>query len=488
MSELAPPGGISAGLLRPAAGLSLLGQDQGGTSAKPRYLIRRSDGQTVQVSQLLYLVTVAVAEATAPGDSGGRITGVSPDLVAAQVSAEFGQPVSADIVRGLVRDILGPLGVVTAGTPAPGTLAPAAAEQQTPHPLPEAPVSRAEPEALVPGPELAEPVPGPGLEAPVPGPEPEEPVPGPEPEVPVASAAPDAPEEPVPGPEPEASPGTVRKPRAGRPRRRTVVLAGAGIVAAAGVAAAVFAVTRPAPPAAPVPSPASWTQAAAWVADQVSPATVVSCDPAMCAQLRRRGFPAARLMTLVPATHDPLGSAVVVATPAVRSEFGTRLDSVYAPMMIAGFGSGASRVEVRTTAPDGVAALEAEMRTQRASLISEGRQLLRNPSVRATPAARAALLAGRVDARLLANLSVLSSQLPITLVAFGDDSPGATAAVPLRGVQLSADSATGRAAILDFLHAQRGAYRPSMVTTVRDSLGKPVVSVRFDAPGRMSSP
>jgi hypothetical protein len=267
-----------------------------------------------------------------------------------------------------------------------------------------------------------------------------------------------------------------------------VVLAGAGIVAAAGVAAAVFAVTRPGPPAAPVPSPASWTQAAAWVADQVSPATVVSCDPAMCAQLRRRGFPAARLMTLVPATHDPLGSAVVVATPAVRSEFGTRLDSVYAPMVIAGFGSGASRVEVRTTAPDGVAALEAEMRTQRASLISEGRQLLRNPSVRATPAARAALLAGRVDARLLANLSVLSSQLPITLVAFGDDSPGATAAVPLRGVQLSADSATGRAAILDFLHAQRGAYRPSMVTTVRDSLGKPVVSVRFDAPGRMSSP
>jgi hypothetical protein len=178
----------------------------------------------------------------------------------------------------------------------------------------------------------------------------------------------------------------------------------------------------------------------------------------------------------------------VVATPAVRSEFGTRLDSVYAPMVIAGFGSGTSRIEVRTTAPDGVAALEAEMRTQRASLISEGRQLLRNPSVRATPAARAALLAGRVDARLLANLSVLSSQLPITLVAFGDDSPGATAAVPLRGVQLSADSATGRAAILDFLHAQRGAYRPSMVTTVRDSLGKPVVSVRFDAPGRMSSP
>jgi hypothetical protein len=269
------------------------------------------------------------------------------------------------------------------------------------------------------------------------------------------------------------------------------VLGGLGLLAvAAGVTVAVVAVTRPGSPAKPAApdDAANQARAVAWVAQQVSPGAMVSCDATTCGQLRRNGFPAARLMTLGSATEDPLGSAVVVATPAVRSEFGAQLASVYAPLMIADFGSGANRVEVRATAPDGPAVFATKLKAQQASLRSAGQQLLRNRTIQASPAARGDLLAGRVDARLLANLSVLSSQQTIKLVAFGDASPGASSAVPLRSVQLSATSAQDRAAIVDFLRAQRGAYRPDYVTTTDDGQGQPVVTARFDAPAPLPAP
>jgi hypothetical protein len=172
----------------------------------------------------------------------------------------------------------------------------------------------------------------------------------------------------------------------------------------------------------------------------------------------------------------------------VRREFGAQLASVYAPLVIASFGSGATRVEVRAIAPDGPAAFATELKAQHASLSSAGQQLLRNRTVQAAPAARADLLAGRVDARLLANLSVLSSQLTIKVVAFDGAPPGASAAVPLCGVQLSAATAKDRSAILAFLRAQRGAYRPAAVATTVDGQGQPVVTARFDAPAPMPAP
>src|SRR5215470_11709736 len=83
--------------------------------------------------------------------------------------------------------------------------------------------------------------------------------------------------------------------------------------------------------------------AAAWVSAEVSHSAVVSCDPAMCAALAASGFPAG----------DPLGSAVVVSTAAVRSLFGTRLTTVYAPTVIASFGSGTAQIDVRVYASGG---------------------------------------------------------------------------------------------------------------------------------------
>jgi hypothetical protein len=411
MSEPSHLGEGVIGPLRPAAGLSLLGEYQGGESAEPRFLVRRSDGQVIQLSRLLYLVAVAITEVAVQ-----RNGVAAADVVAEQVSPEFGQQVTAANVRYMVATKLAPLAVVTAEAPGP-----------------------ADPPAQ----------PGPPSQA---------------------------------GPPAQASAGEVN--RSGRLRGRTAVLGAIGVLAGvAGVTLAAMAVTRSGP--APASATANQAQAAAWVAQQVSPGTVVSCDPATCGQLRQDGFPATRLMTLGPATQNPLASGVVIGTQAVRDEFGASLAAVYAPLVLAGFGSGANRVEVRATAPDGVAALEAVVSAQQASARSAGQQLLRNRTVQATPAARQALLEGRVDARLLANLSVLSSQWPFKLVAFDDAPPGASPAVPLRGVQLSATSAAGRSAILAFLHAQRGMYRPAMAAAASDGSGQSVVTARFDAPDPM---
>jgi hypothetical protein len=479
--------------LQLTSGLSLLGEVQG-DSAMARFAVRRGDGEVVRLSRLPYLVTVAIAEGAMASGALGR--GVRADLVAAEVSSQSGQEVTAAGVRALVVGHLAPLGIVILGSESPLTAkTPSPLPVKTPIPAPAGPAVPAPAEAAVPAPAETED----SVQAEAKGPAPAEM------ESPVQAEA----EGPAPteteGPAPPRTEGPVvpwtespapagpagEQRRVGRPRRRTVVLGAVGLlVVAAGATAAVVAVTRPGSPAKPAAAPAAANQAraVAWVAQQVSSGTMVSCDATTCGQLRRSGFPGARLMTLGSATQDPLGSALVVATPAVRSEFGAQLASVYAPLMIADFGSGANRVEVRTTAPDGPAVFAAELKTQQASLRSAGQQLLRNRTVQASPAARADLLAGRVDLRLLANLSVLSSQQTIKLVAFGDASPGASSAVPLRSVQLSATSAKDRAAILDFLRAQKGAYRPDSVSTSVDRQGQPVVTARFDAPAPLPAP
>ncbi len=154
-----------------------------------------------------------------------------------------------------------------------------------------------------------------------------------------------------------------------------------------------------------------------------------ACDPPMCGQVRDQGVPAARLRTFPLAASHPFGSGLVVVTPAVRARFGARLAAAYAPLVIARFGTGSARVDVRVAAPDGPAAFRSRLASGHAAAISAGRQLLRNRNLRATARVRAALLAGRVDSRLLVTLSALASQLPVRLVALGDLPPGASSAV-----------------------------------------------------------
>ena len=133
--------------------------------------------------------------------------------------------------------------------------------------------------------------------------------------------------------------------------------------------------------------------------------------------------------------------------------------------MIASFGSGAARVDVRTIAPAGPAAFRTQLAAEQTALASAGRQLLGNKNIQASPSARAALAAGRVDARLLAILSLLSAQLPVRLVAF-TGAPGAGSGVPLRGAEIGVASPAARSAVVPLLDAQQGPYRPAAVTVI----------------------
>jgi hypothetical protein len=224
---------------------------------------------------------------------------------------------------------------------------------------------------------------------------------------------------------------------------------------------------------------------AVWIAREVASNIVVSCDLQMCNQLQKSGFPGARLMQLQPTSPDPLGSQLVVATPVIRNQFGTRLASVYAPLVIASFGSGAERVDVRFVAPDGTKAFEAELATDRKARIAAGEQLLANNHVQAPADARNALLAGQVDPRLLVTLGTLAGLMPIRLVAFDDPSPGASPDVPLRGAEIGAATAAGLPAMVTFLKAQQGQYAPAVASITRIANGQHVVTVRYDAPGPM---
>jgi hypothetical protein len=235
--------------------------------------------------------------------------------------------------------------------------------------------------------------------------------------------------------------------------------------------------------------------AAAWIAGQLDSGITVSCDPQMCARVRKAGLPSSRLIT-VPSSAGAasstgatssagaaLGSGVVVATLAIRDQFGSRLATIDAPLVIASFGSGANRVDVRAVAPDGAAALRASLAAGHTRLISAGAELLANKNIQASPAARAALLAGQVDPRLLVTLSALASDTPLRLVTFDGSSPGASPAIPLRGAEFGAASPAGLSAALTFLRAQQSPYRPAGAAITRSTGGQSLVMVRFDAQG-----
>ena len=228
---------------------------------------------------------------------------------------------------------------------------------------------------------------------------------------------------------------------------------------------------------------AARTSAARWIAAQVSPSAIVACDPAMCAALQASGVSAGRLLVMGTSASDPLGSNLVVATPALQSQFGARLASVYAPVVIASFGVGAARIEIRAVAADGTAAYNSALAADRSARISAGRQLIGNRHITVSAAAQAELRAGQVDPRLLTMLAALAAQQPLRILAFDDSSPGASAAIPLRGVEIApAGAGTSTAAqlhsMLSFVQAQQVLYLPMRAVLV----GQSALSVEYAAP------
>ena len=238
-------------------------------------------------------------------------------------------------------------------------------------------------------------------------------------------------------------------------------------------------------------------RAAAWLAAQVSRGTGMTCDAAMCAALRARGIPDADLSELRPggrpvlpaATAGTSPVAVLVATRAVRGQLGSALGSTYAPVVIAVFGSGPDRVEVRAMAGPGAAAFAAMARADLIQRRDSGAELLQTGRIVVSgPAARAELARGEVDARLLVMIANLASRQPLDVLAFGDRAPGARLTdSPLRSVELApagpraAGAAFARAA-LAFLKTQTGSFATASAGAARLPGGQLGVRFAFAAP------
>ena len=231
--------------------------------------------------------------------------------------------------------------------------------------------------------------------------------------------------------------------------------------------------------------------AAAWVARQVSRTAVVACDPVMCNALAARGVPARVLYPLRPGTTSPLHSEIIVATALVRAQFGHLLSSGHAPAVLARFGSGPQRIEIRQIAEHGAAAYQAMLGADLLRRKTSGAELLRSSRIATAPIARRELSAGRVDSRLLIAIAQMASTHPMYIINFGSAAPGADADLPLRFADLAE---TGRArhphaqsvgyvrSVVLFLHAQRIPYRPAHVATVYLAGGRKALRIEFPAP------
>jgi hypothetical protein len=226
------------------------------------------------------------------------------------------------------------------------------------------------------------------------------------------------------------------------------------------------------------------TTVAAWIASQVSANAIIACYPGMCAALQEQGVMAGRLMPLGPGDADPAGADVMVTSPSVSRQ----LAGEYAPALIASFGSGATRIDVRATEPGGAAAYESALRADLAARRSAGSELLRNWRIKFTEQDAAQLRAGEVDSRLLATLAALASQYSFRVVAFGDASPGAQ--VPFRQVTITGDGGQGGAAVLAgalaMVRAQQPPYLPAHATILHPAGGlraPATLSIEFAAPG-----
>jgi hypothetical protein len=241
--------------------------------------------------------------------------------------------------------------------------------------------------------------------------------------------------------------------------------------------------------------------AASWVAQQVSRTVKVSCDPAMCAALRARGFPPGELLALGSGSEVPVSSAVVVETPAVLSLFGSSLATAWAPAVLASFGSGSFLVTVRLIDSSGSAAYRIKLGADLADRKAAGAALIDDAQISVTQLASGQLTTGVVDSRLLLALAALAGHQPISIMQFGNPGPGPGGDVPLRFVDLSEDDQAGHlssAAYVRSLRAYLSAvdvrFRPARMTTVVLRDGQAVLRIEVTAPsplgvfGPQSSP
>lgn len=268
-----------------------------------------------------------------------------------------------------------------------------------------------------------------------------------------------------------------------------------GIMATTAAAALVVAVVATWPgelrpllrdnPSAPV------EQAERWLEANVPRDGRLVVDHLIRPDLLRSGFAAGGVLPFTsfrtaaaPVDRLPLGTAVparqrfdpappgwthydyIVSTAAVRADDTDRPDvrsALAESSVVAVFGSGAGRIEIRAIHPLGRDAAEAVVADERRRVRYATGQLLRNPALAFDADARGLAAEGRIDARLVLILGKLSGthELDVSLPALPGEDAGSRRQLVLSGLPTEDEAA--RLAL--WLLGQQPPFTPSRVDT-----------------------
>jgi serine/threonine protein kinase len=233
------------------------------------------------------------------------------------------------------------------------------------------------------------------------------------------------------------------------------------------------------------------TQAISWILHQVGPAAIVSCDTEVCADLVKNGFSPSQVSPLGPGSNDPLGSTLLVATATVRNQFDKRL-AVYAPAIIASFGTGNARIDIWWLYPGGAAAYRSALPSALRARKAHDAELLTNSNIRLSTKAREQILSGQIDPWLPQLLAIMAHSYPLDVVDFASQSPGGGPASLLRWMDLATTVKAAhltRAAylgwMLSVIDTQRAEYRP-WIQQVTLRTGQAVLRIGYGAPSPLS--
>ena len=196
-------------------------------------------------------------------------------------------------------------------------------------------------------------------------------------------------------------------------------------------------------------------------------------------------------------SHDTTAARLtccsIQVTACVRAQYGGRLASVYAPAVIASFGSGNAMIDIRSVFPGGTTKYRAVQRSALRTRKAADAQLLTNSQITLSATARAQLRSGDIDPRVPLLIVAMAAAHPVHIVDFGGRSPGGGPASLLRSVDLAtADSSADltRTAYLAWMRAfigvQRAQYRPAWSQQVTLRTGQTVLRIGYDAPSPLS--
>jgi hypothetical protein len=229
--------------------------------------------------------------------------------------------------------------------------------------------------------------------------------------------------------------------------------------------------------------------AAQWVAKQVSPSEIVSCDRLTCGALVSDGYPGSKVRILTASSPDPSSSDLVIVTPAARQELGTRFIQRDTVAALASFGSGSATTVIRLINADGATAYAAKLIADLKTRKQVGVGLVRSGYIKLSATAKRQLVAGLVDSRLMVDITNLASADPVNVVAFSSGAPGATHGLPLRvaflaesGTQAGITRSAYVQAMVSVLKEQKSGYPPAFIDTSGSFHGQPALEFAVYAP------